>query len=237
MMMIEKTSVFCDESCHLPKSVERVMLLGCIYAPTSSVRDLSLQFRELKEKHRARGELKWTSVSKSRGQFFLDTVELFCNLEDLHFRVLVVPDKAKLDHDIFNEGSHDTFYYKMYFSLLSKILSPTEMYDIYIDIKDTRSKFKLQTLREVLCNDRRDFTSQMIHTIQHVRSHEHELMQLADFLIGAVSYRHRGLDTNATKVAVVERLERCLGYDLLNSTPLSTRKFNIFVWRARDRTE
>ena len=29
--------------------------------------------------------------------------------------------KSKLDHTRFNQGSHDTFYYKMYFSLLSKI--------------------------------------------------------------------------------------------------------------------
>lgn len=33
----------------------------------------------------------------------------------------------------------------------------------------------------------------MIRKIQQVRSHEVELIELADFLIGAVAYAHRGL--------------------------------------------
>lgn len=232
---MQRTSVFCDESCHLPHSPEKVMLLGCIYAPVKSVPKLSAELKEIKEQHRARGELKWTRISKSRQDFFLSLVKFFFDHQDLHFRVLVVPDKSKLDHDTFNDGSHDTFYYKMYFTLLTKMLSPTEIYDIYLDIKDTRSKFKLQTLRDVLCNDKGAFNSQMIHTIQHARSHEQELMQLTDMLIGAVAYRHRGLQTNAAKVAVVNALETKLKHSLLDSTPLSDRKFNIFVWKPREK--
>ncbi len=232
---MQEISVFCDESSHLPKSPEKVMLLGCVYVPTAAVSYLSLALRDLKEIHAARGELKWAHISNSRRNFYLELVSFFCAHDDLHFRVLVVPDKTLLDHDTYNEGSHDTFYYKMYFSLLSKILSPTEIYDIYVDIKDTRSKFKLQTLHAVLCNDQRDFTSQMVRRVQHIRSNEHELVQLADFLIGAVSYRHRDLTTNATKVAVVRELEASLGHSLLDSTSLSERKFNIFVWQPREK--
>lgn len=229
---MERVSVFCDESCHLAHSPEKVMLLGCVYTPTKSVEWMSEQLRAIKEEYRARGELKWVQVSNSRQEFFLKLVDFFF-AENLQFRVLVVPDKTKLDHEKFNEGSHDTFYYKMYFTLLTKMLGPTEIYDIYLDIKDTRSKFKLQTLRNVLCNDNA-LNSQMIRTIQHVRSDGQELVQLADFLIGAVAYRHRGLQTNLTKLAVVNAIEGKLGHTLLNSTSLSERKFNIFVWTPRE---
>ena len=148
----------------------------------------------------------------------------------LHFRALVVLNKDKLNHNYFNAGSHDTFYYKMYFSLLSKILSPDNLYNIYLDIKDTRSRNKVKKLREVLCNNVHDFTSEMINHIQNIHSNESDLMQLADFLLGAVSYRHRNLSGNEAKVAVIDRLEQGLGKSLLKSTPLSEQKFNLFLF-------
>ncbi len=133
----------------------------------------------------------------------------------------------------FNQGSHDDFYYMMYFSLLSKILSPDECYNIYLDIKDTRSRLKLRKLREVLCNDKYDFTSQMIGHLQNIRSHESYLLQVCDFLLGAVSYRHRGLTGNPAKMAVIKHLEDRLGHDLLHSTPLREEKFNLFLFTPR----
>ena len=48
----------------------------------------------------------------------------------LHFCGLVVQHKERLNHQQFNKGSHVAFYYKMYFSLLNKILSPAQKYNI-----------------------------------------------------------------------------------------------------------
>lgn len=120
----------------------------------------------------------------------------------------------------------------MYFSLLSKILSPTDKNEIYLDIKDTRSSEKVVQLRDVLCNNRYDFTGDMISRIQHARSHELELMQLADFLLGAVVYANRGLTTNYAKVQIAKRIQEKSGKLLTMSSPLSAMKFNVFVWRA-----
>lgn len=175
------------------------------------------------------GELKWTKVSKSREIFYLELTRWFLGEPHLHFRTLVVLNKQCLDHRYFNEGSHDTFYYKMYFSLLKAILSPDKAFNIYFDIKDTRSHKKVGKLKEVLCNNFYDFTSQMIHHLQNIHSHESDLMQLTDFLLGAVAYRHRHLETNAAKRIVVETLEIGLKKSLLASTALSEEKFNIFL--------
>ena len=139
-------------------------------------------------------------------------------------------DKSKLDHDYFNLGSHDTFYYKMYYSMLKTILSPENRYYIYIDIKDTRSQNKVNKLREVLCNNVYDFTKQMIKNIQQIRSHESELLQLADLLIGSVSYKNRKLKENSTKVLIVNNIEQKIGQSLSLSTSLFKDKFNLFIF-------
>ncbi|MFC1962968.1 DUF3800 domain-containing protein [Chloroflexota bacterium] len=125
----------------------------------------------------------------------------------------------------------------MYYSLLSKILNPDIQHNIYLDIKDTRGRIKLRILREILCNDKYDFTSQMIKSMQNVRSHESQLIQVCDFLLGALSYRHRNLSGNPAKVEIIHCIETRLGRDLLHSTPLNEGKFNLFLFSPQNITE
>ncbi len=225
-------NIYCDESCHLQNDKQPVMLLGCVWCPSAEVKRLAAELRDIKKRHNAAGELKWTKVSQARHDFYLELTSWFLAEAPLHFRALVVQNKQALNHEYFNQR-HDDFYYKMYFSLLSKILSPDRQYNIYLDIKDTRSRRKIRKLSEVLCNDKFDFTSQMIRHIQNIHSKESDLMQLTDFLLGAVSYRHRGLSGNAAKEAVIKHLEESLERDLLQSTPLREEKFNLFLFTPR----
>lgn len=223
-------NVYCDESCHLENDHQPVMVLGAIWCPKEQAQRLGAELRDIKARHRARGELKWSKTSASRLPFYTEVVDWFLAESPLHFRGLVVQNKRALNHAAFNEGDHDLFYYKMQFSLLSKILSPDSRYAIYLDVKDTRSRLKLKKLREVLCNNVYDFTSEMIGHIQNIHSHEAELMQLADYFTGALAYRHRQLASNPAKLAVIERLEARWGRSLLHSTPLREQKFNVFLF-------
>jgi hypothetical protein len=226
-------AIYCDESCHLEHDESNVMGLGAVWTHRENVRQVAAQLRDIKKRHRAAGELKWIKVSSSRLDFYQEVVDWFFNNDTLHFRSLIVPNKSGLDHNKFNQGSHDDFYYKMYFSMLNKILSPTEQHEVYLDIKDTRSNDKVKKLRDVLCNNRYDFTGDMIRWIQQARSHELELMQLTDLLLGALIYKHRGLTTSEAKTHIVNRIENRHGRSLLSSSPLSNQKLNIFVWRAQ----
>jgi hypothetical protein len=97
-------------------------------------------------------------------------------------------------------------------------------------MKDTRSQRKIDTLRDVLCNNVYDFEQVMIRQIQHIRSHESELLQLTDFLLGAVSYRCRYLKDNRAKLAVIQRICDISGVDLLKNTPPWEDKFNLFFF-------
>lgn len=226
-------NVYCDESCHLEHDGQPIMALGATWCPKENAHRLATELRDIKSRHRARGELKWSKISTARLPFYLELVDWFLAEKPLHFRGLVVLDKQKLDHAAFNQGDHDLFYYKMQFSLLNKILSPDSRYAIYLDVKDTRSRLKLKKLKEVLCNNVYDFTSDMIGHIQNIHSHESELMQVADFLTGALAYRHRGLSGNPAKMQVIEHLETRWGRSLLQATPLREQKLNIFLFRPR----
>jgi len=168
-------NVYIDESCHLENDGMPIMAFGAIWCPKDEARRLAQELRDIKARHHARGELKWAKVSEARQDFYIELVDWFLAEQPLHYRGLVVQNKHLLNHQQFNQNDHDVFYYKMIFSLLNKILSPDSQYDIYLDIKDTRSRLKLRKLREVLCNNVYDFTSQMIHHLQNAHSNEMDL--------------------------------------------------------------
>lgn len=233
--MPETYNVYCDESCYLEHDRQPIMALGAVWCPMDHARLIAERLREVKAKHGLPRhlEVKWTKVSPGKVAFYLDLVHAFFAERDLRFRAVVVPDKSQLRHEDF-EQDHDTFYYKMYFELLRKILDPRSRYRIYLDIKDTRSSVKMEHLRRALSFNMRDFEQEVVERIQPVRSHEVEQVQLADLLLGAVSYANRNLATGAGKVALVQALREHTGYTLTSSTPLSEEKFNVFVWQARE---
>lgn len=230
--MSEIFNIYCDESCHLEHDRQQVMVLGAVWCPLAKSREIAVRLREIKQKHglSPHFEAKWTKISPAKTQFYLDLVDYFFDDDDLHFRSLIVPDKSKLRHDAFPGQDHDGWYYKMYFDMLKVIFKPDARYRIYLDIKDTRGAQKVAELHEVLCNDRYDFSKQVIERLQLVHSHEIEQLQLADLLIGGVSYLNRGLHGNAGKVAIIDRMKRRSGYYLTRTTLLREEKMNIFRW-------
>ena len=224
---------YCDESCHLEHDNIKPMVLGTVWCPKSTINEVFRRLRELKIRHGLRPtcELKWNGISPSKSGFYRDVIDYFFDNSNLHFRALVVPDKTKLRHQDYNQ-THDNFYYKMYFDLLKTIMDPKSSYDIFIDIKDTQGQTKVEKLQTVLCHNAYDFDKKVIRKVQQVRSHEVELIQLADFLTGAICYAHRNLQTSKTKLGIIEQIRKRSGYSLLKSTLYKEEKMNIFVWKS-----
>lgn len=223
-------NIYCDESCHLEHDGQPIMVIGGMWCPKEDTKQISEQVREIKDKHNASGELKWVRVSKSRQEYFIELVGYFFNRPSLKFRCLIVDDKSRLNHDYFNQGNHDSFYYKMYFYMLRNILKPENRYNIYLDIKDTRSAQKLMILKNVLCNNAYDFTQQMIEKIQNIHSCESEILQLTDLFIGAISYFNRNLSANMAKKRVVQNVMERAGQNLNRTSPPWVDKFNLFIF-------
>jgi len=233
---IRTFNVYCDESCHLEHDHISVMAWGGISCEIHIVRELSERIRALKTKHgiKPNFEAKWNKVSPAKADFYLALVNLFLGDDRLRFRGLVVPDKGLLDHTSFDQ-SHDDWYYKMYFTMLRPIFTAPHLYRIYLDVKDTRGGPKTNKLHEVLANSLYDFDRKCVVRVQQVRSHESELLQIADILIGALTYANRGLTSSPAKSAIVARLRERLGPHALTLTSaFAAVKFNILVWRARE---
>jgi hypothetical protein len=232
--MAQVFNIYCDESCHMEHDHQQVMVLGAVWCPLDKSHEIAVRIREIKARHDlpVDFEIKWTKVSPAKQRFYLDIVDYFFDDDDLHFRALIVPSKSVLRHEDFGQ-THDAFYYKMYFDMLKILLSPEAKYRIYLDIKDTRGGRKVQKLHEVLCNNLYDFEREIIERVQIVRSHEVEMLQVADLLIGAVAYANRGSTTSPAKLALVARMRQRSRYSLTRTTLFREEKTNLFVWRAR----
>lgn len=245
--MRESINIYCDESCHLQNDGENVMVLGAVWCKASKKKEIFDRIKEIKEKHNMLPnflknnksheplyEVKWNKVSISKLGFYQELIDFFFTDDHLHFRVLVVPNKTELDYVGYNH-THDQFYYKMYFLMLEAILNPEYAHNIYIDIKDTRSRQKVHKLEEVLRNNQYDFSKQIIKKVQQIRSEEVELVQLADLLIGAVGYVHRNLSANEGKNKLIELIRHRSSYSLMKSTLVKESKFNILVWKSKSK--
>lgn len=88
-------------------------------------------------------------------------------------------------------------------------------------------------MRNVLCNNTYDFNKEVVARVQQVRSHEVELVELADFFTGALSYVHRELASSEAKLKIIEKIRMKSGYSLKLSTLVREEKFNIFIWKGR----
>lgn len=233
--MSDQIHIYCDESCHLEHDHQPAMVLGAISCPANRRQRLGRAIKALKARHGipATREIKWTQVAPSTLAFYQDLVSLFFDDPSLGFRGVVVPDKQVLDHDRFDQD-HDDFYYKMWWQLLTRLIDDQHSFRVFVDIKDTHSNTKLGKLQEVLCNAHYDFNNDRIQSIEAVRSHDVPLVQVADVLTGLLSHHFRGIEGSQAKQALIQHLRECSGLELERSTPPGARKFNLFIWRARE---
>ena len=218
------------------------MAIGGIWCPQERVRDLVERIRALKVRHGLGRlfEIKWAKVSSGKGAFYDELLDLFFDEDDLHFRAAVVPDKsAFFDHHQKASlgGDHDTAYYRLYFDTLKVIFDPRARYNIYLDAKDTRGRYKLAGLREkLLDNAYYEVPPALIDRLQEIRSFESELLQLADLLLGALTFAHRGLEAcpeaSPGKCALLAQMRERSGYSLQRSTLHGEAKLNLWVWHS-----
>ena len=234
---MKSINIYCDESGHLEHDQVPTMVLGALWCESERTREVAKRLREIKAHFGLKPsfEVKWSKVSPAKQDFYLALLDYFFDDDDLSFRAVVIPDKAKLHHEHFPEQNHDTWYYKMYFLLLTNLILPEAHHKVYIDIKDTNSAAKVRKLHEVLSSKHYDdFKQEIIQRVQTVRSHEVEQIQLTDLLIGIISYANRNQSNNRAKVAMVERMRERSGLQLTASTLPRARKANVFIWSPRE---
>ena len=217
---MDKTfNIYCDESCHLENDHKLFMFLGSISSAYNQVRLHTVQINELKKKHNFYAEIKWKKVSHSKLPFYSELIDYFF-ATDLKFRAVGV-EKSKINNQNFAQ-TYDEFYYKMYYQLLNHKINSCYSYNVYLDIKDSLSACKVRKLREIL-----NIKYGVFRNAQNIRSHESVLMQLSDFLMGAISYYKNDAEkNNQAKVLLTDRIIKKSGLDLDRTN--YSEKLNLF---------
>lgn len=188
---------YCDESCHLENDHKKYMFLGYISCAINQVKTHCDRIRDIKKAHNFFAEIKWNKVSKSKLKFYLDLVEYYFST-DLKFRAICI-DKEKTNCEDFDE-----YYYSMYHNLLIHDIDVTHTYNVYLDISDTLSAYKVSKLKELL-----NIKYGAFRNVQNINSKESLLLQLADFIMGALSYdKNETNKTNEAKRIIIERIKK-----------------------------
>ena len=223
--MVNKTfNIYCDESTHLINDGHPYMIFGYVSIASNQIKICKEQIKAIKAKYGYEGELKWTNIHDKTFNMYKEIVEYFF-MTYMNFRAVIV-DKSQIDEKR-EEYTFDDFYFRMYFQLLHHDINLGNLYNMYFDIKDTRSQKKLHKLRDILK------WNASIGNFQFVRSHESIFMQIADILMGAINYNLRiekgDIEGKVfAKKKIVDLINRHTEISLKKTSPLSAKKFNLF---------
>lgn len=223
-------NIYCDESCHIEHDGNDIFVVGGVMCPYDNASVINSDILDMKRKFgfKAESEIKWSKISPANVDFYLALIDYFFKSQSLCFRGYVGRGKSELNHKAYNQ-SYDDWYYKMYYRMLEFWLDSNrrDTYFIYLDIKDTLGGKKVSKLRNYFNSH---YKRDIANRVQLVRSDEIAVIQLADVLIGALSYKHRGLQSSSAKQAVISRIEESVGHSMLLSCSYSKRKANWFIW-------
>jgi hypothetical protein len=224
--------IFCDESNHLYSDKSDIMVIGGISCDSTQVEYINRYIKHLKHKHNANNELKWTKLNSNKKEFYKELLEFFFSRVDMRFNAQIVINKSNLNHDRYNDGEADKFYYKMYYYALMPFLKPSNSFNIFMDYKDTKGGQRVKKLNEVVKNS---FYGQIETNYTIIHSHESQIMQLCDILIGAIGYKNRKDIEHSSQIKnhIIETIENLSGFILDDSTPQWEEKFRMFVFHPR----
>lgn len=233
-MTQKEINVYLDESSHLKYDKQRAMVLGFVSCDKDKVAELSKKIREIKIKHKVPkfAEIKWHKVSRSKEAFYIELLEFFLREKDLNYRSVIFANKDlySLNHNKYRQ-TYDEWTYAMCFWALN-IINKEDIYNIYLDKRQTYSTDKLNKLRTRLSQ------GYNIKILQNILSHQSELMQLTDFLNGIIGYYNKGLcdrpDASETKKNLVQIMSRKSKVKLNATSKLTDKKINLFFWEPQN---
>jgi hypothetical protein len=111
----------------------------------------------------------------------------------------------------------------LYYLLLNYKIDTSDCYNVYLDIKDSLSAQKVRKLKEIL-----NTKYGVFRNVQNICSHESLLMQMADLIMGAISYNVNDKEhKNVAKMLIIERIMKHLHTQNLGETNYS-EKLNLF---------
>lgn len=233
--------IYCDES---RQTADRYMVIGGIVALREDEQRFAEAMKLYRDSQNMHAELKWTKVSGQKFNEYQALIDLFFSVNRLfHFKAIVV-DTQEIDHRRYNKGDAELGFYKLMYQFLlhsfGAQLRPADQCIVFLDQRTT-SHYKLSTLCAILNNGLRkkySFLSWPVRNIQAVDSKQHDLIQIADLLMGAIGYEMNGAHVRTgakrSKVLLAEHIASKAGLvNLQQQTPRSNKQFSIWHFHFR----
>ncbi|WP_301425328.1 DUF3800 domain-containing protein [Bacteroides caecimuris] len=229
-------SIFCDESCHLQFDNSDVMCIGAIIVPDALLDTCKHELKRIKSKYGILHELKWNTVSRTHLAMYDEILRLFFE-SPMTFRSVLIKNKSNIQAHSLGRDEYNRFYYSVIERLIRFSIrhnsDSANFYRIFLDLKDNHGKIKLASIHNELT--RMIGTNDIIQSLQNIRSHESQFIQLADIIIGAITYRARGLSGSEAKIHIVKFIEELSGYQLDEGTEPGDDKFAIYDFQPKRR--
>lgn len=238
--------VYCDESGINPDS--NFYFMGSVWIPAEKTKEfINEYYSRVKATYTSNPQhLKWTKVPSKSDSFFMKMylilIDLFFEKEYIDFRMICV---HKSEYDIsskfYHNGDGETGFYKLYYHLLCYNLQIKNKYHIRLASRNISLKQsnmscgeRLDILKESLNN--KIFSKNKVKpviSVEHRNAQDKLLIQLADVLMGAVSfhYNNNHLENTAKEGKCFLSNYICQKLNaksLYFSTEKSYKKFNIF---------
>lgn len=192
--------IFSDES---RQSKDRFMVLAGVIINQNRIDEFNQTMKKYRKETNMNSELKWSKVSNnklSNYKIFVDYFFALCNTDIIHFRSIIF-DNHKANHRKYNGGSKEVGFYKFHYQLFMLFArgyyneKNDSSFIIHPDYRHT--KYKLEDLRNILNSGFR----KKIHpigapftTIEPLHSHDSEIIQVMDIILGAIGYVKNGYD-------------------------------------------
>ncbi|MEW6717259.1 MAG: DUF3800 domain-containing protein [Chloroflexota bacterium] len=221
-------NLYCDES---SISSARYMLIGGLWVPWETEATLKAMLSAVRATRKLRAEMKWTKVSHKMLPAYRDFVDMFFSEDTLSFKCIVL-DTHVLDHQTYHRGDKELGFYKFYFQVVSRNLLAGNLYWLYTDERKNRKPYRLEVLK--LTVNRwwnKQAGVQPLRAVEPRRSHDEDILQLADILLGAIAYAWNGRRNSPAKLALIEHIAHRLGWPTLRlATRPTAPKVNIWKW-------
>lgn len=209
------------------------MLIGGLWVPWHEELAVRAALLGVRAKHQLRAEMKWTKVSRKMLPAYTDFVNVLFEHCSLRFKCIVL-DTHILDYRTFHQGDRELGFYKFYYLLISRNLDYRCQYWLYTDELRNRKSNRLETLQLTVNRWWRKYRADedpLVH-VEPRRSHDDDLIQLNDILLGATAYhwnQHTGSEPKVALAAhIAERLKRP---SLRIATRPGATKFNVWKWQ------
>lgn len=226
-------NVYCDESyldCITSSKCNtvRYMAIGSIWLKRNDVERIKNDIKQLKNKYKYFGEIKWSKVSKANVLFYQEIIDLFWSYgSTVRFRCIIV-DK---DSILWEKHNYDPElgFYKFYYQMLIHWIFANHNYRIYCDKKINRRKNNLKRLKDFLSNSNRYAT---IEGVFSAESRDMVVLQFTDFFTGLIAVKFNNtVSEGSPKRYLIHYLEEKLGRSI-SETNRDEQKLNIFNIKA-----